>query len=273
MATRAAPPTTKTKTKTPTAAAAAVSATNEPLSETYEERQRRYNAARVLESNEMLIWWSTVRNEVSLRLPFSSHCPQWAPPMPTKLTISRAPRASSQSIPQTRLHFENQLAGFASDDSEPEWDDDPSGGPPPAGTPGVRVRFLFGENNKQRGGGANSTVVEQGLQQHAGGGEPDMVPLGGERVERRRPGCGTADVLEAARVRAQAVASAGAGAQGAAGGSGSGSARRGRRSASGSGSGSGSGNNSPAGKGAGKKGRRSMGGGGGGGGGEGAAAA
>lgn len=37
--------------------------------ETYEERQRRYNAARVLESNEMLIWWSTVRNEVRLSLP------------------------------------------------------------------------------------------------------------------------------------------------------------------------------------------------------------
>ncbi|KAK8165657.1 hypothetical protein BKA80DRAFT_309703 [Phyllosticta citrichinensis] len=243
MATRAAPPTTKTKTETP-AAAAAVGATNEPLSETYEERQRRYNAARVLESNEMLIWWSTVRNE---------------------------------SIPQTRLHFENQLAGFASDDSEPEWDDDLSGGPPPAGTPGVRVRFLFGEN-KQRGGASN-TSLEQGQQQYGGGGsgaagEPDMVPLGGERVERRRPGCGTADVLEAARVRAQAVASAsaGAGAQGAGGGSGSGNARRGRRSASGSGSGSGSGNNSPAGKGAGKKGRRSMGGGGGGGGGEGASA-
>ncbi|KAK7553385.1 hypothetical protein IWX49DRAFT_587396 [Phyllosticta citricarpa] len=117
MASRAAPNTTRTRT------AAAAGVPNEP-SETYEERQRRYNAARVLESNEMLIWWSTVRNE---------------------------------SIPQTRLHFENILAGFASDDSEPEWDDEPSGGPPPAGTPGVHVRFLFGENNKRGQADASSS--------------------------------------------------------------------------------------------------------------------
>lgn len=32
--------------------------------ETFEERERRYNAARILESNEMLIWHSVARNEV-----------------------------------------------------------------------------------------------------------------------------------------------------------------------------------------------------------------
>lgn len=33
--------------------------------ETFEERERRYNAARILESNEMLIWHSVARNEVN----------------------------------------------------------------------------------------------------------------------------------------------------------------------------------------------------------------
>ncbi|KAK7525002.1 uncharacterized protein IWZ02DRAFT_489362 [Phyllosticta citriasiana] len=156
MASRAAPNTTRTRT--------AAGVPNEP-SETYEERQRRYNAARVLESNEMLIWWSTVRNE---------------------------------SIPQTRLHFENILAGFASDDSEPEWDDEPSGGPPPAGTPGVHVRFLFGENDKRGQADASSSAVVDPQ-------PPDMVLLGGERVERRRPGIGTTEALEAARADANAL--------------------------------------------------------------------
>ncbi|KAF2141189.1 uncharacterized protein K452DRAFT_358993 [Aplosporella prunicola CBS 121167] len=59
--------------------------------ETFEERERRYKAARILESNEMLIWHAAARNE---------------------------------SIPQTRLHFEKIVAGFDSDSSEPEWEND-----------------------------------------------------------------------------------------------------------------------------------------------------
>lgn len=39
--------------------------------ETFEERERRYNAARILESNEMLIWHSVARNEV--RSPHFEH--------------------------------------------------------------------------------------------------------------------------------------------------------------------------------------------------------
>ncbi|GME50381.1 hypothetical protein BKCO1_1600050 [Neofusicoccum parvum] len=66
--------------------------------ETFEERERRYNAARILESNEMLIWHSVARNE---------------------------------SLPQTRLHFEKIVAGFDSDDSDPEWEDATPPPPPP----------------------------------------------------------------------------------------------------------------------------------------------
>jgi hypothetical protein len=33
--------------------------------ESYETRQKREEAARILESTEMLIWWSAARNEVS----------------------------------------------------------------------------------------------------------------------------------------------------------------------------------------------------------------
>ncbi|KAK8258504.1 hypothetical protein IWZ00DRAFT_550758 [Phyllosticta capitalensis] len=159
--------------------------------ETYEERQRRYNAARVLESNEMLIWWSTVRNE---------------------------------SLPQTRLHFENQLAGFTSDSSsdDAEWDDEAA--PPAAGTPGVAVRFLFGEN-RRAAEGSWAEARERAYATAAATGEvPDMVALGAG-AERRREG--------------------------------------GRRSASGSGSGSG-GNSPAGKSAVGKKGRRSLGGGGGG---------
>ncbi|KAF2834657.1 hypothetical protein M501DRAFT_989590 [Patellaria atrata CBS 101060] len=53
--------------------------------DTFNEQHRRYEAARFLESNEMLVWWASVRNE---------------------------------SIPQTRLHFERILAGMP----EPEED-------------------------------------------------------------------------------------------------------------------------------------------------------
>jgi hypothetical protein len=34
--------------------------------ESYEMRQRREEAGRILESTEMLIWWSAARNEVCL---------------------------------------------------------------------------------------------------------------------------------------------------------------------------------------------------------------
>jgi hypothetical protein len=48
--------------------------------ESYENRQKREEAATVLDSTEMLIWWSGVRNEVCLRLLFFfffSFCSSW----------------------------------------------------------------------------------------------------------------------------------------------------------------------------------------------------
>jgi len=39
------------------------------LDETFEERERRHQAAMYLESNEMLIWWAMQRNEVRLHSP------------------------------------------------------------------------------------------------------------------------------------------------------------------------------------------------------------
>lgn len=43
--------------------------------ESYESRQKREEAGRILESVEMLIWWSSARNEVSLthKNPFHRH--------------------------------------------------------------------------------------------------------------------------------------------------------------------------------------------------------
>ncbi|KAI9834878.1 MAG: hypothetical protein M1819_002786 [Sarea resinae] len=61
------------------------------VSELHEEREKRNAAARILESNELLI--------------FHSH-------------------ANDESIPQTRLRFEKIMAGIASDESEAEWEDD-----------------------------------------------------------------------------------------------------------------------------------------------------
>ncbi|OCL09736.1 hypothetical protein AOQ84DRAFT_438786 [Glonium stellatum] len=59
--------------------------------ESYEDRERRHQAALYLESNEMLIWFANQRNE---------------------------------SVPQTRLHFEKILAGLDSDSDSLEWADD-----------------------------------------------------------------------------------------------------------------------------------------------------
>ncbi|KAJ9661259.1 hypothetical protein H2201_006618 [Coniosporium apollinis] len=59
--------------------------------ETFEERERRHNAARTLESNEMLIWLSMSRNE---------------------------------SVPQIRLYYERVLAGFDPDANDGDREED-----------------------------------------------------------------------------------------------------------------------------------------------------
>jgi len=59
--------------------------------ELFEERERRHAAARILESNELLI--------------FHAH-------------------ANDESIPQTRLRFEKIMIGIDPDASENEWEDD-----------------------------------------------------------------------------------------------------------------------------------------------------
>lgn len=85
--------------------------------ETFEERERRYNAARILESNEMLIWHSVARNE---------------------------------SLPQTRLHFEKIVAGFDSDDSDPEWEDATPPPPPQQQQQPSGSRSASGSNKRDR---------------------------------------------------------------------------------------------------------------------------
>ncbi|KAH7064860.1 hypothetical protein B0J12DRAFT_14349 [Macrophomina phaseolina] len=85
--------------------------------ETFEERERRYNAARILESSEMLIWHSVARNE---------------------------------SLPQTRLHFEKIVAGFDSDDSDPEWEDAAPPPPPPPQQQPSGSRSASGSNKRDR---------------------------------------------------------------------------------------------------------------------------
>ncbi|KAI9695175.1 MAG: hypothetical protein M1820_008811 [Bogoriella megaspora] len=59
--------------------------------ESFEQRQERIEAAKVVESNERLIWYSTMRNE---------------------------------SVPQTRLHFLRVLAGIDESTSPVQWADD-----------------------------------------------------------------------------------------------------------------------------------------------------
>ncbi|KZF19961.1 hypothetical protein L228DRAFT_270728 [Xylona heveae TC161] len=59
--------------------------------ELFEERERRHTAARILESNELLI--------------FHSH-------------------ANDESIPQTRLRFEKMMVGLEPDGSDNDWEDD-----------------------------------------------------------------------------------------------------------------------------------------------------
>ncbi|TKA76948.1 hypothetical protein B0A49_01723 [Cryomyces minteri] len=63
----------------------------EASDEKFEEREQRTRAAKILESNEMLIWHSQQANE---------------------------------SIPQTRLRFTKLLAGFAPDSTPRKWADD-----------------------------------------------------------------------------------------------------------------------------------------------------
>ena len=51
------------------------------MNETYVERQKRHGASRILESNELLIWYSMQRNEVFtiwfiMASPFSSKIPE-----------------------------------------------------------------------------------------------------------------------------------------------------------------------------------------------------
>jgi hypothetical protein len=41
--------------------------------ESYEVRQRREEAARILESAEMLIWWSSARNQVNYTISHPAH--------------------------------------------------------------------------------------------------------------------------------------------------------------------------------------------------------
>ncbi|KAH7075558.1 hypothetical protein BKA63DRAFT_511763 [Paraphoma chrysanthemicola] len=64
------------------------SAKKEREAESYETRQRREEAGRILESTEMLIWLSNARNE---------------------------------SIPQTRHHYRNIVLGIADEDEDVVW--------------------------------------------------------------------------------------------------------------------------------------------------------
>ncbi|KAH7090585.1 hypothetical protein FB567DRAFT_520182 [Paraphoma chrysanthemicola] len=71
-----------------TASAGIGSAKKEREAESYETRQRREEAGRILESMEMLIWLSNARNE---------------------------------SIPQTRHHYRNIVLGIANEDEDVVW--------------------------------------------------------------------------------------------------------------------------------------------------------
>lgn len=64
------------------------------MKETYEQRQRRSEAAHILDSSEMIMWYAAARNE---------------------------------SIPQTRRHYQNIVLGLPQDPQEPvawreEWE-------------------------------------------------------------------------------------------------------------------------------------------------------
>ncbi|TKA62222.1 hypothetical protein B0A49_10015 [Cryomyces minteri] len=96
----------------------------EASDEKFEEREQRTRAAKILESNEMLIWHSQQANEVGgpylpLALPLS-------PPLQNcALTYLATPsHRLPPSIPQTRLRFTKLLAGFAPDSTPRKWADD-----------------------------------------------------------------------------------------------------------------------------------------------------
>ncbi|KAF2089852.1 hypothetical protein K490DRAFT_62729 [Saccharata proteae CBS 121410] len=100
--------------------------------ETFEERERRSYAARILESNEMLIWMSSTRNE---------------------------------SIPQTRLHFEKVVAGIESDESDKEWENsneelrEAEARGSPKVKPRQGERRVNGGSRKSGGGGSSRRAV------------------------------------------------------------------------------------------------------------------
>ncbi|KAF2036366.1 hypothetical protein EK21DRAFT_49581, partial [Setomelanomma holmii] len=60
----------------------------EKEAESYESRQRREEASRILQSTEMVIWYSNARNE---------------------------------SIPQTRAHFQRIVLGISADNEDVAW--------------------------------------------------------------------------------------------------------------------------------------------------------
>jgi hypothetical protein len=108
--------------------------------ETYEQRRRRDEAAGILESTEMLIWFSAARNEVgfvrvSVRSTGTSFLLLFIrcrfPSRFTFLSILHATNYSRsefktdvtakwQSIPQTRQYYENIVLGIE-DQGKVEW--------------------------------------------------------------------------------------------------------------------------------------------------------
>lgn len=109
--------------------------------ESYEVRQKREQAGRILESTEMLIWWSGVRNEVSnVYLPHNPHS-----------LVGVDAHACQQSISQTRHHFENLVRGIEDLEGDVLWKEEWEVGDKERGVVGVgSPRSVKGKEREKR---------------------------------------------------------------------------------------------------------------------------
>lgn len=98
--------------------------------ESYEQRQRREEAASILESVEMLIWYAASRNEVPYpRFLFPQSQPPFHAQLCAPLHCKNGPKLMTssriQSLAQTRKHYQDIVYGLSKTDDvawEDEWD-------------------------------------------------------------------------------------------------------------------------------------------------------
>lgn len=144
--------------------ASAAGGTYRPASEeeTFQERDKRIHYANVLANHEELMWLSVARNEVSFYPPARSSAMICTGVRET-VNPSAEHVCKSQSIAQTRLHYEALLSGFESADPRVEW--------PTEYQPVIKEKHRDGTKSPAGAGKGKAKVVVEGRQRTSIGGE------------------------------------------------------------------------------------------------------